>query len=110
MKGCRNGDQGRGVLTRASAHQLRGNEANEMNKIRGRVAVVTGGTQGLGAAIVELFAEAGAAGIVIVGRGLEKGRALAKAISAKCGVPVEMAPADPISGSAASTSSSMPLA
>jgi NAD(P)-dependent dehydrogenase (short-subunit alcohol dehydrogenase family) len=65
-----------------------------MNKINGKVAVVTGGTQGLGAAIAHLFAEAGAAGIVIVGRGVEKGQAVAKSIAAKSGVPVEMVSAD----------------
>lgn len=33
-----------------------------------RIAVITGGTQGLGQAVAELFAKKGAAGIVIVGR------------------------------------------
>jgi NAD(P)-dependent dehydrogenase (short-subunit alcohol dehydrogenase family) len=65
-----------------------------MNSIRGKIAVVTGGTQGLGAAIAQVFAEAGAGGIVIVGRGVEKGQAVAKSINDKTGVPVEMTAAD----------------
>lgn len=65
-----------------------------MNRIDGKIAVITGGTQGLGAAIARLFAEAGAAGLVIVGRGVEKGQAVAKEITDKTGVPVEMVSAD----------------
>ena len=56
--------------------------------------MITGGTQGLGAAIAGLFAEAGAAGIAIVGRGAEKGEKVAAAITAKTGVPVQMIAAD----------------
>ena len=52
-----------------------------MNRIDGKVAVITGGTQGLGAAIAALFARAGASGIVIVGRGVAKGQAVAAAIT-----------------------------
>ena len=44
-----------------------------MNRIDGRVAVVTGGIEGLGATIANLFVEAGAIGIVIVGRDQKKG-------------------------------------
>ena len=65
-----------------------------MNRIDGKIAVITGGTQGLGAAVARLFAAAGAAGIVIVGRGLDKGRAVASAITGQTGVPVEMVGAD----------------
>lgn len=65
-----------------------------MNRIEGKIAVITGGTQGLGAAIARLFAQAGAGGIVIVGRGAGKGRAVADAITAETGVPVEMITAD----------------
>ncbi|WP_323033481.1 SDR family oxidoreductase [Paracoccus sp. (in: a-proteobacteria)] len=65
-----------------------------MNCIDGKVAIVTGGTQGLGAAIARLFARAGAAGIVIVGRGVEKGQAVARSITEESGVPVEMVAAD----------------
>lgn len=65
-----------------------------MNRIDGKIAVVTGGTQGLGAAIARLFAEAGAAGIAIVGRGREKGEAKAAEITAATGVPVLMIAAD----------------
>lgn len=65
-----------------------------MNRIDGKVAVITGGTQGLGAAVARLFAEAGAAGIVIVGRDQEKGRKVAHSISEQTGVPVEVVAAD----------------
>lgn len=65
-----------------------------MNRIDGKVAVVTGGTQGLGAAIARLFAQAGAAGIAIVGRDETKGQAVADAISRDTGVPVQVIAAD----------------
>ncbi len=65
-----------------------------MNRIDGKIAVITGGTQGLGAAIARLFARAGAAGIAIVGRGQDKGQAVARFISDETGVPVEMIAAD----------------
>ena len=65
-----------------------------MNRIDGKVAVVTGGTQGLGAAVARLFAKAGAQGIAIVGRGVEKGRKVASDIRRASGVPVHMVEAD----------------
>lgn len=65
-----------------------------MNRLDGKIAVITGATQGLGAAIARAFAGAGAAGLVIVGRGLEKGQAVARAITETTGVPVAMVAAD----------------
>lgn len=65
-----------------------------MNRIDGKIAVITGGTQGLGAAIARLFAKAGAAGIAIVGRGVEKGQNVAAEITGDTGVPVEVIGAD----------------
>jgi NAD(P)-dependent dehydrogenase (short-subunit alcohol dehydrogenase family) len=65
-----------------------------MNRIDGKIAVITGATQGLGAAIARLFAQAGSGGLVIVGRGREKGEAMAKEITATTGVKVEMVAAD----------------
>jgi NAD(P)-dependent dehydrogenase (short-subunit alcohol dehydrogenase family) len=47
------------------------------DQLKGKVAVVTGGTQGLGEAIARLFADRGAAGLVISGRNDERGRTVA---------------------------------
>ena len=49
----------------------------------GKIAVVTGGTQGLGETTARLFAERGAGGLVICGRNAERGNAVASDISAK---------------------------
>ena len=56
-----------------------------MNRIDGKIAIVTGGTQGLGAAIARQLAEAGAAGVVICGRSAAKGEAVAADVT-KIGV------------------------
>jgi NAD(P)-dependent dehydrogenase (short-subunit alcohol dehydrogenase family) len=59
----------------------------------GKIAVVTGGTQGLGEAIARLFAERGAAGLVICGRNAERGERVASDISA-AGAPTVFVKAD----------------
>jgi NAD(P)-dependent dehydrogenase (short-subunit alcohol dehydrogenase family) len=48
----------------------------------GRTLIVTGGTQGIGAAIARLAAESGASGIVIAGRNEERGSAVARSLAA----------------------------
>ena len=62
-------------------------------QLEGKIAVVTGGTQGLGEAIARLFAERGAAGLVISGRNEERGRAVADDITAG-GCPTEFVQGD----------------
>ncbi|WP_282608587.1 SDR family oxidoreductase [Pelagibius sp. Alg239-R121] len=65
-----------------------------MNSLEGKIAVVTGGTQGLGAAIARRFAEAGAAGLVTCGRSREKGQAVAAVIQKDTDCPVQFVTAD----------------
>lgn len=65
-----------------------------MNRLDGKVAVVTGSTQGLGAAIVRQFAAAGAEGIVTCGRSAGKGERVAKDIAESHGIPVKFVQAD----------------
>ncbi|ABC92458.1 putative oxidoreductase protein [Rhizobium etli CFN 42] len=63
-------------------------------RLDGKIAIVTGGTQGLGATIARLFAERGAQGIVICGRNEAKGNTKAAEISAATGVKVVYVRAD----------------
>ncbi len=58
-----------------------------MNRMDNKVCVITGATQGLGAAIARRFAAAGAAGIVVTGRNEQRGSAVAEKISAEFNVP-----------------------
>ena len=59
----------------------------------GKIAIVTGGTQGLGEAIARLFAARGAAGLVICGRNATNGKRVAKEIS-EAGCPTVFVSAD----------------
>ncbi|WP_109480806.1 SDR family oxidoreductase [Paraburkholderia sp. C35] len=52
-----------------------------MAQFDSKIAIVTGGSQGLGAAIAALFVERGAHGVVICGRAKEKGEAKARELS-----------------------------
>ena len=58
-----------------------------------KVAIVTGGSQGLGEAIARLFGERGAAGLVICGRNAKGGERVASEISA-AGCPTVFVQAD----------------
>src|SRR6201996_513142 len=62
-------------------------------QLSGKVAIVTGGTQGLGETIARLFAERGAAGLVICGRNAKAGERVAGEISA-AGCPTVFVQAD----------------
>ena len=54
----------------------------DLRSLEGKFAVITGSTQGLGKATAQLFAERGAAGIVITGRSRERGAEIAKDLAA----------------------------
>ena len=55
------------------------------SSLEGKVAVVTGGTQGLGEATLRLFRDRGCRGLVITGRNVERGERLANELaSASC--------------------------
>jgi len=56
-------------------------QTNLKKQFAGKVAVVTGGTQGLGEAIARMFAARGAAGLVIVGRNAKRGKDVAASLT-----------------------------
>ena len=68
-------------------------ESTEPQQFAGKVAAITGGTQGLGEAVARRFAARGAAGIAICGRNLENGERVAREISGT-GCPTEYVHAD----------------
>jgi NAD(P)-dependent dehydrogenase (short-subunit alcohol dehydrogenase family) len=65
-----------------------------VNRMDGKVCVVTGATQGLGAAIARRLAAAGAKGIVITGRNADRGAAVARDIINQHGVQTHFLQAD----------------
>ena len=58
-----------------------------MNRLDGKVAIITGGTSGMGEASAKRFAEAGAY-VVVVGRNRERGEKVAEDIRKNKGVSV----------------------
>ena len=65
-----------------------------MSRLDNKIAVVTGSTQGLGAAIDRLFADRGAKGLITCGRSREKGEAVAATIQGETGVKTVFVQAD----------------
>ena len=56
---------------------------SQFSSLAGHYAIITGSTQGLGETTARLFAERGAAGIIITGRNRERGEAVAAALTAQ---------------------------
>ncbi|WP_394790798.1 SDR family oxidoreductase [Rhodoferax sp.] len=66
----------------------------KFSSLAGKVAVVTGGTQGLGSTIAALLAQRGASGIAICGRNRVKGETQARLIAQNSGAQTLYVPAD----------------
>ncbi|MSO69819.1 MAG: SDR family oxidoreductase [Alphaproteobacteria bacterium] len=54
-------------------------------RLEGKAAIITGGTNGIGVAIVEVFAREGAR-VLFTGRNVERGKAVERAVKAKGGI------------------------
>ena len=59
-----------------------------MNRLDGKIAIITGGTQGLGATIARHFANLGAEGLITCGRNSINGNQIAQSIMSETGVKV----------------------
>jgi NAD(P)-dependent dehydrogenase (short-subunit alcohol dehydrogenase family) len=59
-----------------------GHRSGRGGEFSGKIAIITGATQGIGEGVARLFAERGAAGLVLTGRRAEAGRALADELGA----------------------------
>jgi NAD(P)-dependent dehydrogenase (short-subunit alcohol dehydrogenase family) len=65
-----------------------------MSRMDGKICVIAGATQGLGAAIARRLAAAGAAGVVVTGRNERRGQSVANGITATYGTPALFIRAD----------------
>lgn len=54
---------------------------SNMNSLQGKIAVITGSTQGLGETTARLFKERGISGLIITGRNRERGEAVAQSLT-----------------------------
>ena len=67
--------------------------SNGSGQFAGKVAAITGGTQGVGEAVARLYVERGAAGLTLAGRTAARGEALAAELS-DLGTPTVFVQAD----------------
>lgn len=65
---------------------------NDLSRLEGKIALVTGAAQGIGEAVARLFAERGVAGMLLTDRQAAKGKALADELRTK--VPTTFVAAD----------------
>ena len=71
------------VFGDAAVHAASNHEVQMTEQLKGKFAVVTGSTQGLGLATVELMLKRGLAGAIICGRNAEQGKAQASRLHSK---------------------------